>query len=176
AAANTFLDALAAHRRAAGLPAQSCVWGMWSLDTGMTGHLGEAALHRLHRQGFGALSQAEGLALFDTAVASDATVPVLMRLEPAGLRAQAASGTLPAVLRALVRAPRRRADQATAGATLADRLTRLPDEQRRPVLLDLVRREIADVLGHTSVDGVAHDRAFKDLGFDSLTAVELRNR
>ncbi|MXM69126.1 SDR family NAD(P)-dependent oxidoreductase, partial [Streptomyces sp. HUCO-GS316] len=176
AAANTFLDALAGHRRAAGLPAQSCVWGMWSRDTGMTGHLDEAALRRLHRHGLGALSETEGLALFDAAIASDATAPVLLKLEPTGLRAQAASGTLPAVLRALVRAPRRQADRTATGATLADRLARLPEEQRRPMLLDLVRREVADVLGHASVDGVAHDRVFKELGFDSLTAVELRNR
>ncbi|MFE9500457.1 SDR family NAD(P)-dependent oxidoreductase, partial [Streptomyces collinus] len=176
AAANTFLDALAGHRRAEGMPGQSCVWGMWSLDTGMTGHLDETALRRLRRQGFGALSEADGLALFDAALASDATVPVLIDLELPGLRTRAASGTLPAVLSALVRTPRRQAGGAATGASLADRLARLTDEQRRPMLLELVRRETADVLGHASVDGVAHDRAFKELGFDSLTAVELRNR
>jgi acyl transferase domain-containing protein/NADP-dependent 3-hydroxy acid dehydrogenase YdfG len=176
AAANTFLDALASHRRATGLNAVSLAWGLWALDTGMTGHLDETALRRLHRQGFGALPESEGLALFDAAIASDATVPVLAKLEPTGLRAQAAAGTLPPVLRALVRAPRRQADRAATGATLADRLARLPDDQRRPMLLELVRREVADVLGHASVDGVAQDRAFKDLGFDSLSAVELRNR
>ncbi|MFC9279485.1 SDR family NAD(P)-dependent oxidoreductase [Streptomyces collinus] len=176
AAANTFLDALAGHRRAAGMPGQSCVWGMWSRDTGMTGHLDETALRRLRRQGFGALSEADGLALFDAALASDATVPVLIDLELPGLRTRAASGTLPAVLSALARAPRRQAGGAATGASLADRLARLTDEQRRPMLLELVRRETADVLGHASVDGVAHDRAFKELGFDSLTAVELRNR
>ncbi|WP_317441279.1 SDR family NAD(P)-dependent oxidoreductase [Streptomyces collinus] len=176
AAANTFLDALAGHRGAAGMPAQSCVWGMWELDTGMTGHLDETALRRLRRQGFGALSEADGLALFDAALASDATVPVLIDLELPGLRTRAASGSLPAVLSALVRAPRRQAGGTVTGASLADRLARLADEQRRPMLLELVRRETADVLGHASVDGVAHDRAFKELGFDSLTAVELRNR
>ncbi|MDX2592766.1 type I polyketide synthase [Streptomyces sp. WI03-4A] len=176
AAANTFLDALAGHRRAEGMPGQSCVWGMWSLDTGMTGHLDETALRRLRRQGFGALSEADGLALFDAALATDATVPVLIDLELPGLRTRAASGTLPAVLSALVRTPRRQAGGAATGASLADRLARLTDEQRRPMLLELVRRETADVLGHASVDGVAHDRAFKELGFDSLTAVELRNR
>ncbi|MFD9093147.1 SDR family NAD(P)-dependent oxidoreductase [Streptomyces collinus] len=176
AAANTFLDTLAGHRRAVGIPGQSCVWGMWSLGTGMTGHLDESALRRLRRQGFGALSEAGGLALFDAALASDATVPVLIDLDLPGLRARAASGTLPAVLSALVRAPRRQAGGTATGASLADRLARLADERRRPTLLALVRRETADVLGHASVDGVAHDRAFKELGFDSLTAVELRNR
>ncbi|MFD7694033.1 SDR family NAD(P)-dependent oxidoreductase [Streptomyces sp. NPDC059805] len=176
AAANTFLDALADHRRAAGLPGQSLVWGMWSLDTGMTGHLDETARRRLRRQGFGVLSEADGLALFDAALASDARVPVLMKLEPSGLRVRAESGTLPAVLSSLLRVARRRAAGAATGATLADRLARLPDEQRRPMLLDVVRREVADVLGHTSTEGIAPDRAFKELGFDSLTAVELRNR
>ncbi|MGV9316768.1 type I polyketide synthase, partial [Streptomyces sp. NPDC003691] len=176
AAANTFLDALAAYRRSEGLTALSCVWGMWSVNTGMTGRLDEAARRRLHRQGFGALSGPEGLALLDAAVASGATAPVLAKLEPAGLRAQAASGTLPPVLSALVGTPRRRADRTATGATLTDRLARLPDEQRLPMLLDLVRREVADVLGHPSPGGIAHDRALKELGFDSLTAVELRNR
>ncbi|MGW4088204.1 beta-ketoacyl synthase N-terminal-like domain-containing protein, partial [Streptomyces sp. NPDC004822] len=176
AAANTFLDALADHRRAAGLPGQSLVWGMWSLDTGMTGHLDETARRRLRRQGFGVLPEADGLALFDAALASGARVPVLMKLEPAGLRARAESGTLPAVLSSLVRVARRQAASAATGATLADRLARLPDEQRRPMLLEVVRREVADVLGHTSTEGIAPDRAFKELGFDSLTAVELRNR
>ncbi|MEV8091740.1 SDR family NAD(P)-dependent oxidoreductase, partial [Streptomyces nigra] len=176
AAANTFLDALADHRRAAGLPGQSLVWGMWSLGTGMTGHLDETARRRLRRQGFGVLPEEDGLALFDAALASDARAPVLMKLEPAGLRARAESGTLPAVLSSLVRVVRRQAAGAATGATLADRLARLPDEQCRPVVLEVVRREIAGVLGHTSVDGIASDRAFKELGFDSLTAVELRNR
>ncbi|MFE7778341.1 SDR family NAD(P)-dependent oxidoreductase [Streptomyces sp. NPDC057445] len=176
AAANVFLDALAAHRRAAGLRGQSCAWGLWSTGTGMTGHLDGTALRRLHRQGFGTLSEAEGLALFDAAIASDVTVPVLLKLEPAGLRAQAASDAIPPVLRGLVRMPRRQADRAAVSATLADRLHRLPVDRRRPVLLELVRREIAEVLGHASAEGVAPDRAFKELGFDSLTAVELRNR
>ncbi|MFF8848085.1 beta-ketoacyl synthase N-terminal-like domain-containing protein, partial [Streptomyces sp. NPDC015127] len=176
AAANVFLDALAAHRKAAGLPAQSCAWGLWAQGTGMTGHLDGTALRRLHRQGFGALSEAEGLALFDAAIASDVAHPVLLKLEPAGLRAQAASDTVPHVLRALVRMPRRQANRAASGATLADRLLRLPEDRRRAMLLELVRRETADVLGHASPSGVAPHRAFKELGFDSLTAVELRNR
>ncbi|WP_307849206.1 SDR family NAD(P)-dependent oxidoreductase, partial [Micromonospora sp. U56] len=176
AAANLFLDALAAHRRSRGLPAHSLGWGLWAGGTGMTGHLDETALRRLRQQGFDALSEADGLALFDAALAGDVTAPVLLRLDPAGLRAQATSGALPAVLRDLVRVPRRQAHRGTGAASLADRLRRLPEEDRRRALLDLVRAEVAGVLGHATPDAVDAGRALKELGFDSLTAVELRNR
>ncbi|MEU4717445.1 SDR family NAD(P)-dependent oxidoreductase, partial [Micromonospora purpureochromogenes] len=176
AAANLFLDALAAHRRGRGLPAHALGWGLWAGGTGMTGHLDETALRRLRQQGFDALSEADGLALFDAALAGDVTAPVLLRLDRAGLRAQATSGALPAVLRDLVRVPRRQAHRATGAATLADRLRRLPEEDRRRTLLDLVRAEVAGVLGHGTPDAVDAGRALKELGFDSLTAVELRNR
>ncbi|MGN9892450.1 SDR family NAD(P)-dependent oxidoreductase [Micromonospora sp. L31] len=176
AAANLFLDALAAHRRARGLPAHSLGWGLWAGGTGMTGHLDETALRRLRQQGFDALSEADGLALFDAALAGDVTAPVLLRLDRAGLRAQATAGALPAVLRDLVRVPRRQAHRGTGAASLADRLRRLPEEDRRRTLLDLVRAEVAGVLGHATPDAVDAGRALKELGFDSLTAVELRNR
>ncbi|MEU5789019.1 SDR family NAD(P)-dependent oxidoreductase [Micromonospora purpureochromogenes] len=176
AAANLFLDALAAHRRSRGLPAHSLGWGLWAGGTGMTGHLDETALRRLRQQGFDALSEADGLALLDAALAGDVTAPVLLRLDPAGLRAQATSGALPAVLRDLVRVPRRQAHRGTGAASLADRLRRLPEEERRRTLLDLVRAEVAGVLGHATPDAVDAGRALKELGFDSLTAVELRNR
>ncbi|MEH1059363.1 type I polyketide synthase, partial [Micromonospora sp. CPCC 206171] len=176
AAANLFLDALAAHRRGRGLPAHSLGWGLWAGGTGMTGHLDETALRRLRQQGFDALSEADGLALLDAALAGDVTAPVLLRLDPAGLRAQATSGALPAVLRDLVRVPRRQAHRGAGAASLADRLRRLPEEERRRTLLELVRAEVAGVLGHATGDAVDADRALKELGFDSLTAVELRNR
>ncbi|GAB3180009.1 acyl transferase domain-containing protein [Micromonospora palomenae] len=176
AAANLFLDALAAHRRGRGLPAHSLGWGLWAGGTGMTGHLDETALRRLRQQGFDALSEADGLALLDAALAGDVTAPVLLRLDRAGLRAQATSGALPAVLRDLVRVPRRQAHRGAGAASLADRLRRLPEEDRRRTLLDLVRAEVAGVLGHATPDAVDAGRALKELGFDSLTAVELRNR
>jgi polyene macrolide polyketide synthase len=86
-------------------------------------------------------------------------------------------------MRGLVRAtPVRRAaaaaDQAAAagGPSLAERLAGLDEAERQRLLRDLVRSEVAVVLGHAGTDAVPLERPFKELGFDSLTAVELRNR
>ncbi|MFI6644595.1 type I polyketide synthase [Streptomyces sp. NPDC050504] len=178
AAANTFLDALAEHRRAEGLPATSLAWGLWSDSSGMTGHLDAADLARMARLGIEPMTADEGLALFDAARAADAACLVPARISPALLRPRLESGTLPAVLKGLVRAPARRAAAATdaGAATLRDRLARLTPEEAGDTVAALVRTHAAHVLGHTTADTVHLDKAFKDLGFDSLTAVELRNR
>ncbi|MGW1800884.1 SDR family NAD(P)-dependent oxidoreductase [Streptomyces sp. NPDC001984] len=178
ATANVFLDALAAHRRAAGLPATSMAWGLWAEATGMTGDLDEADTERLRRQGFPAMTTAEGLALFDQALTAEEPLLLLLRLDLAALRAQAGAGSLHSVLGDLVRVPVRKTARTGGadGSSLADRLARLPEPERDTLLLDLVCSHVADVLGHDSADAVEPDRAFKELGFDSLTAVELRNR
>ncbi|UUY52494.1 SDR family NAD(P)-dependent oxidoreductase (plasmid) [Streptomyces yangpuensis] len=178
ATANVFLDALAAHRRAAGLPATSMAWGLWAEGTGMTGTLDDTDIERLRRQGFPAMATTEGLDLFDQALAAGDPLRLLVKLDLAALRAQAVNGQVPGILRELVRVPVRKAalGGATAGTALADQLARLPETDRDTLLLDLVRGHVADVLGHDSPDAVQPDRAFKELGFDSLTAVELRNR
>ncbi|MEY9969374.1 acyl transferase domain-containing protein/NADPH:quinone reductase-like Zn-dependent oxidoreductase/acyl carrier protein [Streptacidiphilus sp. MAP12-16] len=180
AAANAYLDALAQHRRAADLPATSLAWGLWAERSGMTGALDEADLHRITRAGVAALSSEEGLALLDTATALGGATYVPMRLDLAGLRAQAASPALPALLRGLVRAPARRSAQAadadSAAASLAQHLATLPAAERAKALLGLVTGQVAAVLGHAGADAVEPGLAFKELGFDSLTAVELRNR
>nr|WP_218007985.1 type I polyketide synthase [Herbidospora sakaeratensis] len=179
AAANVFLDALAAHRRERGLPATSLAWGMWREASGMTGHLGAADLARIARGGLTPMAVEEGLALFDAAVRADRPLLVPAVLDEAALRARAEAGEVPAVLRGLVRAPsvRRAARQAPVSpAGLAERLAALPGPDREQALLTLVREQVAAVLGHAGVDGVAADQAFKEIGFDSLTSVELRNR
>ncbi|GAA1397231.1 hypothetical protein GCM10009639_34370 [Kitasatospora putterlickiae] len=173
AAANAAVDALAAFRRAAGLPAVSLAWGLWSDSTGMTGELDEADLVRMERTGIGAISNALGLELFDQALGAEAAVLAPVRLDPTALRAQARAGLLPALLRGLVRAPARRADTARS---LERRLAGVPEADREQVVLDLVRTQVASVLGHASPAAVEPERAFKELGFDSLAAVELRNR
>jgi acyl transferase domain-containing protein/acyl carrier protein len=172
AAANTVLDALAQHRRAHGLPAQSLAWGLWAQTSDLTGELSETDLARLNRGGFGALSTEEGLALFDGAGRLDAALAVPVKLDPAGLRR---TGTDLPLLRGLVRVPAKRAAKADV-ATMVNRLTALPPAERLPSVLDLVRTEVATVLAHTSPTAIAPGQAFKELGFDSLTAVELRNR
>jgi acyl transferase domain-containing protein/NADPH:quinone reductase-like Zn-dependent oxidoreductase/acyl carrier protein len=174
AAANAFLDALAAQRRAQGLPATSMAWGLWAMASGMTGHLGEQDRTRIARAGVGVLSSQQGLELFDAARVSDEALVLPVRLDIAALRSQARTGVLPALLRGLIRAPIRRV--AAAGGSLTRRLAGIPVEERERIVLDLVRSEAAIVLGHASAQAIDEQRAFKDLGFDSLAAVELRNR
>ncbi|MBT2212472.1 type I polyketide synthase [Actinomadura sp. NEAU-AAG7] len=176
AAANAFLDALAGHRHAHGLPAASLAWGLWQRAGVMTGHLGSGDLDRVGRGGLLPLTDDEGLALFDAAVALGGDVTALARLDVRALRAQAAAGLLPPVLRGLVRAPARAAGGDAGAAPLADRLAGLEPEARLRALLDLVRGQVAAVLGHPTPGTIDTGAAFKELGFDSLTAVELRNR
>ncbi len=175
AAANAFLDALAAHRRAQGLAAVALAWGPWARAAGMTAALEEGDVLRMVRGGLRELPQEEGLELFDAACAANEALMVPVRLDGAALRARARSGELPALLRGLVRTPARRGRSA-AGGSLALRLAGVPQGERGRVVLELVRGEAATVLGHPSPESVPARRAFKDLGFDSLAAVELRNR
>ncbi|WP_203969226.1 SDR family NAD(P)-dependent oxidoreductase, partial [Sphaerisporangium melleum] len=180
AAANTFLDALAQHRRARGLLATSLAWGLWTPQSGsgMTGHLDEADISRLNRSGMGALSLDEGLGLFDLALTMDEAALVPMSLDLATLRAGASMGFGHPLLRGLVRVAARRTVTTESPQTesLTDRLAALPQDDRMAVVLELVRGHVAAVLGFAAPDLVETGRAFKDIGFDSLTAVELRNR
>ncbi len=174
AAANTFLDALAARRRAEGLPATSIAWGVWEAQGEMGSELEAADFARIRRTGVATLSVGQGLALFDQALAADRAAPLAASLDRAALRAQASAGLLPPVLRGLVRVPTR--GSGGAPASLASRLTALSAGEREVYLLDLVRTEVAAVLGHQASGEIDPDRAFKKLGFDSLAAVDLRNR
>ncbi|MFH8485217.1 type I polyketide synthase [Streptomyces longisporoflavus] len=179
AAANSFLDALAQHRRAQGLPATSLAWGLWARASEMTAHLGDGELDRRSRAGAAPLSTDEGLALFDAACATDAALLVPVRLDLAGLRARAASAGVPPLLRSLVRVPLRRTAAGAEkqdGSALAQRLFALPEAEREQEVLALVRGHAAAVLGYPNPDAIVPDRAFREVGFDSLTAVELRNR
>ncbi|MEV3861668.1 type I polyketide synthase, partial [Streptomyces sp. NPDC050095] len=174
-AANSFLDALACHRRALGLPAVSLAWGFWDTEGGMTRDLDARDRARLSRGGVAPMSVEQGLALFDAALGQDRALIVSARLDLASLRA---AGTVPVALRGLVRATARRAagPGAANGSSLAQQIAGLSDAERDAVLLDTVRGAVASVLGHGSADAVAADRQFGDLGFDSLTAVDFRNR
>ncbi|WP_203798808.1 type I polyketide synthase, partial [Actinoplanes couchii] len=163
AAGNTFLDALAEHRRDLGLPGTSLAWGPWARDTGMIGTLADVDVARIARNGLPELTTAEGLALFDTALAAGRPVVAPVRIDLAAVRN---SGDVPSILHDLVRPRRRRA----AAAPVAAPAARLGD------LVETVRAEVAAVLGHAAATTVDPQRAFSDLGFDSLTAVELRNR
>ncbi len=174
AAANAFLDALARHRQGEDLPAVSMAWGLWARESGMTAGLSEADRARLRRVGAAALTDEQGLALFDAALLSGRPLAVTARVDRAALRTLAEAGLVPPVLRTLV--PRRSARRAGPSELLTDKLATLAPEEHEAATLELVLGEVAAVLGHSSAEEVAADRPFKELGFDSLAAVELRNR
>jgi len=174
-AASSFLDALAAYRRAHGLPGVAIAWGLWEEVSRMTGGLSELDRSRMLRSGMGALRSDQGLELFDLALRADRSLLLAARLDLGALRAQAGVGALPALLSGLVRAPRRRVGE-RRGESLARRLATATRAEREAVVLELVRAEVAGVLGHAAGEAIDPQRAFKDLGFDSLAAVELRNR
>ncbi|WBB61306.1 SDR family NAD(P)-dependent oxidoreductase [Streptomyces sp. WMMC500] len=183
AAANATLDALARRRRSRGLPAVSLAWGLWREAGGMTGHLHERDVQRLADAGVAPLDSAAGLALFDAALTGGEPVQVAARLDLPGLRRQAAAGELPALFRGLVGTVRPRAaagrpagEPGADDGALARQLAGAPPEERRRVLLGLVRSQAATVLRHGTAQEIVPDRPFRELGFDSLTAVELRNR
>ncbi|WP_329213236.1 SDR family NAD(P)-dependent oxidoreductase [Streptomyces sp. NBC_00683] len=176
AAANAFLDALAQHRHAVGLPALSLAWGAWDGTAGMAARLTRVDRERVARSGFPLLAAGHGLALLDAALASPHGALVATGLDTAALTA---AGSLPPMLTGLLRPGARRTARGAApaeGAASADRLAALGPQDRSRFLLDLVRSAAAAVLGFPGPRAVEAGRAFKELGFDSLTAVELRNR
>ncbi|MFM9557556.1 type I polyketide synthase [Streptomyces caniscabiei] len=185
AAANAFLDALAHHRRAQGLPAVSIGWGLWEQSSALTAHLDATDHRRLRAGGFRALPTDAALALFDEVLLDGTTAPTVVAapVDRAALRARHAREPLPALFQRLLgptaaRARRRAAAQQThePGEALRGRLAAMPEERRTTALLALVRGEVAAVLGHATPQLVDADRSFREMGFDSLTAVELRNR
>ncbi len=177
AAANAYLDALAQRRRARGLAATSVAWGVWDA-AGMSSRLAAGDAERLRA---GArqhpMAPADALTLLDAALEHREASLVAVPLDLATLRADARSGTLPALLSDLVRAPARRGPaRAGAGGSLAGRLAAVAEDERDGLVLDLVREQAAAALGHASAEALAPERSFKELGFDSLGSVVLRNR
>ncbi len=177
AAANAFLDALAAHRRARGLAGVSLAWGLWAqAGAGMTSHLGAIDIARMRRMGVAAFAPEEALELLDIACAAQEALLMPVRLDRARLRTLALEGAIAPPLRGLVRTPPRRVGMGGSQRSLAARLAGMPAKEREGEMLELVRSQAAHVLGHASAQVVDARRTFKELGFDSLAAVELRNR
>ncbi|MEU0791167.1 type I polyketide synthase [Amycolatopsis sp. NPDC005961] len=153
AAANRVLDALASRRRAAGLPALSLAWGLWELGTGLGDRISATAKRRMHASGVEGLTEEQGLALFDAALGSPEPVLVPVRFDPSAALAPLTGGS-----RAVIPRPS------------------WPPDPAEPELRELVRAEVAAVLGHPDATVIADDRSFLELGFDSLTVIELRTR
>lgn len=175
AAANAFLDALAAHRQALGLIGTSIAWGLWAPASEMTGHLGEMDHARMGRMGVIALSSEEGLALLDQALTVNEPLVVSARLDKGALHSHARAGELPTLLHNIIRT-RTRDTASSSGRSLARLLADAPPDQHSTIVLELVRSHAAHVLGHRTANAIEERHTFKELGFDSLAAVELRNR
>ncbi|MEU8046818.1 type I polyketide synthase [Micromonospora echinofusca] len=176
AAANAFLDGLAHHRHAAGLTATSLAWGLWAADSGMTGALDAAQRQRMSRNGLSPLDTEQALRLFDASLRCGRPHLVPALLDPAALRRQADAGQLPAPLRGLVRARRRVLGGGDGGPSFAQRLAVTPEAERGRLVEDMVKAQVIEVLGYPPATVVPSGQTFTGLGFDSLTAVELRNR
>jgi acyl carrier protein len=176
AAANAVLDGLACRRRARGLPAQSLAWGLWADVTTMTSNLSQ--LTRAS-SGVSAMTAAQGLALLDAAAGLDDAMLTATPLHAATLRTAARNGTLAPLFAGLVAGAVRRSvaeSGAGSGSVLARQLAGATADQQEQILTDLIQAQAAAVLGYASPQEIRADKTFKDLGFDSLTAVELRNR
>ncbi|WP_017627845.1 SDR family NAD(P)-dependent oxidoreductase, partial [Nocardiopsis chromatogenes] len=173
AAANAYLDALAHHRQVRGLPAVSLAWGLWEDASAMSAHLSDTDLARMAREGFPPITAEQGLKMFDAALGLGRAAVLTAPVVPSAVR-----GEVPPVLRSLVRTPQRRAAGASAADTdaLAKALAGRDEAGRQELVEGIVREHAAYTLGHGGPDAIDPDTPFRDLGFDSLTAVELRNR
>ncbi|MFF4161602.1 type I polyketide synthase, partial [Streptomyces sp. NPDC001678] len=179
AAANVFLDALAQQRHAEGLPATAMAYGLWEVGAGLGQYLSDIDRKRMANQGVPALSYETGLELFAAGLSSPRPTVVPIHVDTAALRTR--TDEIPALLRGFAPAARRSAAAgvgAAAGepAGFEQRLAGLSANERHRAVLQIVRGQVAAVLGHGSAEAIGPDRAFQELGFDSLAATELRNQ
>jgi acyl transferase domain-containing protein/NADPH:quinone reductase-like Zn-dependent oxidoreductase len=181
-AANSFLDALAYHRRRHGRPAVSMAWGPWQGSGGMADRLGEITHAHFNNSGLVPIDADYGLALFETARTVNLPVVIPTRWDLGKLRERSGDSAVPASLRGLLRPlpPATASSPVLAETSPAGdwrkRLGDLPEARQRQILVDLVRTEAATVLGHTDPARTRADQTFREAGFDSLSAVRLRNR
>ncbi|MFD5549183.1 type I polyketide synthase [Streptomyces goshikiensis] len=176
---NAFLDAFAEYRRADGLPATSLAWGPWGSADGDDSAAGD----RMRRHGIIAMPPARTLASLQHALDRDETTLTVVDMDWKRFtlaftadRPRPLLLELPEARRVIESAERESAEDLAGGVPLTQQLAGLPDVEQERLLLDLVRTAVAAVLGHADLTAVEAGRAFKELGFDSLTSVELRNR
>ncbi|MCQ8195621.1 beta-ketoacyl reductase, partial [Streptomyces rugosispiralis] len=183
AAANAYLDALAELRRAEGLPATSIAWGPWA-DSGMAGD--DAMERRMRREGMPPMAPESAVAALRQALDLDDTAVTVADLDwenftrtltavrPSPLIAELAAEAGPGAATGADTV--KVVTDADSASPLGERLSGLPKAEQDRALLELVRAQVASVLGHGGAEAVGAGRAFKELGFDSLAAIELRNR
>jgi acyl transferase domain-containing protein/NADP-dependent 3-hydroxy acid dehydrogenase YdfG len=176
AAANTFLDALAAYRRGMGLSGQSVSWGLWALDSGMTGRLGSEEMARARKGGVLALGTGQAMELFDAAVSAPTGHLIAVRWDLPALRQAAGAGELAPLLAELVPAARRNAAIGESVSQLVSRLRGVDRARQRRLLVELVCSHVAAVLGHDHADAVDAGTPIQNLGLDSLGGIKVRNR
>ncbi|WP_267898601.1 type I polyketide synthase [Actinomadura sp. WAC 06369] len=189
AAGNAFLDGLAEDRRARGLPGTSIAWGVWNtrdwdaVDAVMDQAPGRVTPHRLLRQGMNFLETGRALRVLGEVLADDETFVAVADVEwekfaPVfrAARPRPLLDTLPEARDDDHDENRRAGAEGDGRGEFAERLAGMPAAERRRTVVELVRSYAAAVLGHESVEEIVASRAFRELGFDSLTAVELRNR
>jgi acyl transferase domain-containing protein/acyl carrier protein len=176
AAASSFLDALAHHRRARGMPALALDWGLWAQETGMTAHLNHADRQRLARGGLGTLSTDEGLALLDAAIRRPDSALIAARFDFRALSGQIQA--LHPMLHGLtrVRATRAAANNGPSVSTLEQRLLSLSSSDAERTVLELVQAEAAAVLSYVSPSMIGAEQSLEGIGLDSLMAVKLKNQ
>jgi acyl transferase domain-containing protein/acyl carrier protein len=165
AAANAALDGLAVHRRANGLPGQSLAWGWWAQESQLTKTLAGAHAARMSRSGLGPMPSPTALAVFDTATQRGDANIITARLD-----VTCAADAAPMLFDAS--GP----EAGPSGSELGDRLGALATEDQHLLLLDIIREHAAVVLNRGDRSVLGGSRSFRELGFDSLSAVELRNR
>ncbi|MDC8985476.1 type I polyketide synthase, partial [Mycobacterium marinum] len=173
AAANAFLDALAHQRHRDHLPATSLAWGYWQTTSGITAHLDTVDQARLTRNSLTPITTEHGLAMFDVALACQHPCLVPAPLNTQVLAGYARQNALPAILSAVTTT--RRQATTTNTETFTSRLASQTPQQQLAILTDLVTDMTAAVLAHPDSAALDADLPFKDLGIDSLSALELRN-
>lgn len=181
AAANSFLDALAYHRKSKGLPATSVAWGAWDGE-GMATDLSDADKARFSRQGMDPLSPEEGLELFDLCVSRDEPMAMAAAFDMGRLQRtfeEQTGGDVPALYRTIFKGAGADGQQSTGGkgdAGLRKALGMAQPEDYAGIMLQTIKEEVAKVLEFASPDDVDVSLGLQDIGLDSLTAVLMRNQ
>ena len=172
AAANAFLDQLAAHRRALGLPGQTIAWGAWS-ELGEAEEQRERIAERLEARGTDWITPQQGLRAFDQLVREDAATSVVLAADWLSY-GEGMEYRMPLLEDLLSTISEDEADSPALADDLMSRLAETPAAEREALLVSFLQQELQAVLRLPTAPEPTV--GFFDLGMDSLMAVELRNR